>query len=253
MRDLKGMGSAIVVAAAALAAAACGSSGGGGGSQYASDAVGQLVAPDQVVRIVELDRAELEKDGRVRYRVENVSGKDQLDLVWSVTFQFPSEVRDGMVMPEVSETTSEMPLKLLAGGKSEMLVATCPNYARYASAKIPVLATRLNLQVEEPVRTVARGADGTPGTVFLSGKIECVGMENDLYGKSVLWLEFQNVTQTRLPPFEVQAVFPETGARTKRKSGSALEPGQRTRVELELDGLDLGDREFAVKVGFRRM
>lgn len=254
MRDRKGMGRGLAIVSAALLAAACASGeGGGGGARYVSDAPGQVVPPDEVVRIVEADRSGLAETGRVRYRVENVSGREQSDLVWSVTFHFPAEVRDGLAMPEVSETTSEMPLKLVAGGKSEVLEATCPNFARYSAAKIPVLATRLNLQVEEPVRTVARSSDGSPGTLFLSGKVECVGMSDDLYGQSTLWLEFQNVTNTKLPPFEVQAVFPDTGARTKRKAGAALEPGQRTRVELDLEGVDMGNREFAVKVGFRRM
>ena len=258
MRTGMGTGRALAAAALALCAAACasGEGGGGGGSKFANDAAGQLVPPDEIVKIVEADRAGLEKDGRVRYRIENVSGRDQPDLVWSVTFHFPSEVREGVAMPEVSETSSETALKLVAGGKSEVLEATCPNYGRYAAAKIPVLATQFNLAREEPVRTIARSADGTPGTLFLSGKVECVGMSPDLYGQKTLWLEFQNVSTAKIAPFEAQAVFPSGGQqnnRTKKKTGPSLEPGQRGRVELDLDGVDMGDREFTVKVAFRRL
>ena len=255
MRTGIGTGRALAAAALALCAAACASSEGPAGpdERYVSDAPGQLVPPDDVVKIVEADRSALEKDGRVRYRIENISGRDQPDLVWSVTFQFPAEVREGVALPEVAETSSETALRLVAGGKSEVLEATCPNYARYATAKIPVLATRFNLAREEPVRTVARSADGTPGTQFLSNKIECVGMTPDLYGQKIFWLEFQNVSTSKTAPFEVQAVFPSSTARTKKKTGPALEPGQRARVELDLEGVDTGDREFTVKVAFRRL
>jgi hypothetical protein len=106
------------------------------------------------------------------------------------------------------------------------------------------------MQVEEPVPARAR-SENEPGTLFLSGKLECVGMSEDLYGQTTLWLEFENVTSSRLPPFEVQAVFGERRVRTPKKGGPGLDPGQRAKVELDLTGLELGDRSFAVKVNFR--
>lgn len=259
MRIGSGTGRVLAAAALAAGAAACGvieggndGPGTGGSGDNTDDSVGYVLPPDGVVKIVEIDRKELQTAGKVRYRVENISGSEQADLVWSVTFVFPPEERGEFLLPEVTEPTSEFPLKLVAGGRSEMLEVVCPNWSKYAQAGTKVKATRLNLAREEPVPARAR-TGSEPGTYFLSGKIECVGMSDDLYGQTTLWIEFENVTGSKLPPFEVQAVFAITGARTPKRVGPGLEAGQRGKVELDLAGLDLGDRSFAVKVNFRRL
>ena len=257
MRIWTGMGRAVAAAALAAAAAACGGivggnegNAGGNGGPVTDDAVGKVLPPDSVVRILEIDRSQLQTAGKVRYRVENVSGSEQPDLMWSVTFVFPPEESGELLLPDVKESTAEMPLRLVADGRSEFLEAVCPNWTKYSTAGTQVEATRLNMQVEEPVPARARSGS-EPGTYFVAGKLECVGMSDDLYGESTLWLEFENVTATRLPPFEVQAVFGERRVRTPKKGGPGLDPGQRARVELDIAGLDLGDRSFAVKVNFR--
>jgi len=223
------------------------------GTPPVGDSVGDVVAPDRVVRIVEIDRSALEREGRIRYRVQNVSEREQPDLVWTVTFEFPPDARSGWVRPHVAEVTSEMPLRLVSGGRSELLEAVCPNFERYVEMGTPVVATRLHVQVESPVPTRPRSRDGTRGTIFLSGNIECVGMLEDLHRQESMWIDFENVSQARLPPFEVHAVFTSTKARTPKSGGPALAPGARCRVVLDLRGVDGSDSWFAVKVNYRRL
>ena len=52
-----------------------------GAESISVDETGALVRPDEAVRIVEIDRTEAATRGRVRYRIENVSGVDLPDLV----------------------------------------------------------------------------------------------------------------------------------------------------------------------------
>lgn len=246
---IQGMGRTLVLALALAAVPmwGCAAPGDGGGRGAVGDAAGQVIAPDNVARIQSVDRSTASRDGRAKYVIENVSGADQEDLVWSVTFWFPPEIRDGIEMPEVSETTGERALVLLRGEK-KAVDALCPDFQRYAAAQKPVLGTRINLQVQQPILTVPRNSDGSPGTRFVANKLECVGMIDDLYGQSSLWIEFENVSATKLTDLELQIVFPSSGARTKWKSIPSLAPGQRSRIDVDLGGVDVGDRSFTVKV-----
>jgi hypothetical protein len=231
-------------------AVACGVAGGCNGTddgRRMGDDAGQIVG--EVARSVKVDRTTVNQDGRVRYWIENISGQDQEDLVWSVTFHLPPEVKDGLEVPEQGEVTSERGLVLYKDDKARLVEAECPNWTEIRARGKKILSTTLNLQVQQPVPTIARNATER-GTVFDGGRLECVGMDpDDLLGKDSTWIEFENVSSRKLLDLELQYVFAGAAARTKWKSIPALAPGQRARVEVDLRGLGLGtDRDFMVKV-----
>jgi hypothetical protein len=237
-------------AACALAGllAACESNGGGGApGRTGSDAEGTVLA--EGVRIASIDRSAMAGEGRVTYRVDNVSGRDLDDLVWSVTFVFPRRSGMGDIqVEEETETTAERPLGLQRGEQGRAVVAVCGAFAERRAMGQQAIGTRLNVASNPPVLTVARAADGTPGTRFAANRIECVGQSDIWADAESLTIEFENVSGQKVTDLEVQAVFVDTKARTKWKAIPSMAPGQRAKATLDLRGLDLGGRDFLVNV-----
>ncbi|MCE9634739.1 MAG: hypothetical protein K8T90_03450 [Planctomycetes bacterium] len=238
-------------AASAVSLGACASDGdggsSGGGGRSSSDAQGALLA--DAVRIASIDRNAVNTEGRVRYVVDNVSGADQEDLTWSVSFLFPPrQVESDISVAEESETTSERSLVMLRGDAGKVLDATCAAFNERRAAGQAVIGTRLRVAKNEPAFPMARSA-GSPGTRFLN-KLEMVAVSNieDASDPTELVLEFENISGSKASELEVQAVFPRSGMRTKWRALPAAGAGQRTRAVLDLRGVNIGDRQFLVKV-----
>lgn len=248
--SIRRLASAAFCVAAAVSLGACQSDGdheGGGGGRSSSDAEGALLA--DAVRIVKIDRAAVNTEGRVRYTVDNVSGVDQEDLTWSVSFLFPPRQGESdIAVAEESETTSERSLVMLRGDSGKVLDAVCGAFNERRAAGQPVIGTRLRVAKNEPAFPMAR-APGSQGTRFLN-KLEMVSVSNieDATDPTELVLEFENFSGGKVSELEVQAVFPRSGMRTKWKALPAAGPGQRTRAVLDLRGVNIGDRQFLVKV-----
>ena len=235
----------------ALSAAACASpDGGGGGSamRTGSDAEGAVLV--DAVRVVKIDRSEMGTAGRVKYTVDNVSGADQEDLVWSVTFTFPPKRATGegeIELPEESETTAERPLRILRGETGRVLDAVCGAFGERTARGQPVLGTRLNVSSNPPVLTLARTAS-SQGTRFANNRIECVAQSDIWASAESLTIEFENVSNAKVSDLEVQVLFTDSKARSKWKPLPSMGPGQRAKATLDIRGLDLGSRDFLVKV-----
>lgn len=236
------LGAAFAGMGLALAACQSNGEGDGGGVRTGNDAEGAVLI--DAVRIAKIDRSTVNQDGKVRYWVDNISGTDQDDLAWSVSFLFPPQKSDVSVT-ETAETTSERSLTLLRGDANKLLEAQCGAFAEMKARGQPVLGTRLNVAFSPPVMTLARDAN-TAGTRFL-GKIECVGQSNVWEGDQLV-LEFENITNAKVSDLELQVVFVDTRAKSKWRAIPAMGPGQRAKVAVDLKGLDMGSRDFLVKV-----
>jgi len=246
--------------AVCLAAALAGCQSGGGeptgdggdpAGRVGSDSVGTTLL--DTVRITGIDRSSTQQDGVVRYTVENVSGQDQEDLVWSVSYVFPSRDSGGdIVLAEEAETTAERVLVLFRGEKGKVLVATCGALEQRRAQGQKIVGTRLVVAANPPVFPFARTA-AQEGTKFASGRLECVG-QSSIWGEpgspppDALSIELENVSKGPVANLELQVVFSETNARTKYVVIPATQPGERTLVTVDLRGLDLGGRDFLVKV-----
>jgi hypothetical protein len=202
---------------------------------------------EPLARIVKKDTSQL-GSGKVRYVLENVSGQNQEDLVWSVSFSLPpGKMTSEIQMREQVETTSERYIVLFKNDKEKALEAECPNF----DPSRPIRGTQLRLGIDAPAMTFARGSDGTSGTRFYGGRVECVGIsgEDGLYNDPpALWIEFENVSDRKVSDLELQVVFTDTNGRTKWKGLPSMAPGARTRVDVDLAGVDMGGRAFLVKV-----
>jgi hypothetical protein len=247
---IRGLAPALACAALALSAAACQSNGdgggGGGGARSGSDAEGAVLGGG-AVRIGKIDRSAAATSGVARYWVDNISGTDQEDLVWSVTFTFPPAKGGGDIeLAEEAETTSEKTLVLLRGETAKLLEAQCAAFESRRQAGQAVTGTRLNVMSNPPVLTLAR-APGHPGTRFL-GKIECVGQSDVWASNDEMTIEFENVSTSKAADLEVQVVFTDTRARTAWKAIPPIAPGARAKVVVDLRGVDMGARDFLVKV-----
>ncbi|MCG3134903.1 MAG: hypothetical protein HMLKMBBP_02311 [Planctomycetes bacterium] len=233
----------------ALAAGACASDTGGGGTAAAAgpnDQPGDVIefGGQQIARIVSVDRGTARSDGKVRYVVENISGRDQEDLVYSVTYAFPPGAMGGdIAMQYELDTTVERGFALFSNDRSKALDSVMPDASRAGA----LLGTKLNLAIEPPALTMSRTASG-PGTRFVGNRLECVGQAPFEDDPSELWLEFENVSNQKLSNLEVQILFVDTKARTKWKSMPTVNPGERKRIAPDIRGLDTGDRRFLVKV-----
>lgn len=233
-----------------------GGGGGGGGetvpastSRGTSDAEGSVVAG--VARISRIDRSTVNQDGKVRYVLDNVSGADQEDLLWSVSFLFPGRsVGAGAISTdEQAETTSEKTLILLRGEQGKVLEAQCGALAEHRARGETVIGTRLNVAPNPPVPTLARTASQR-GTMLASGRLECVG-QSDIESPASpteLVLEFENLSSAKVSDLELQVLFVSSRVRSKWRAIPAMAPGQRGRVVVDLQGLDIGDRSFLVKI-----
>lgn len=252
----------LFVAAALLASAvlaACGSTGPKDDPrQFSSDQAGDEPL-ENIVRIVEVDRSTLETDGTVRYRLANVSGEDQESLAARVIFYYPPTQQGGIALPYDTDVTVETTVVLFKGQDDYVFSATSRTFADRSAAGDAVLATRIDVQKEEPIAMVAR--DGaTPGTRVLNGQLECVGISDEdlrlgLDGAAPqLWLDFENVGREALSSIQIKVLFLDTqGDRVTGETGwhdlPELGAGERGRVDVELDGAGtVRNRPFLVRV-----
>lgn len=217
-----------------------------------SDAEGTVLAG--AVRITRIDRGTMNQDGKVRYTIENVSGVDQEDLAWSVSFVYPKgDSERDLGVSAVEETTAEKSLVLLRGEKNKVLDAQCGAFADRKARGQQITGTHLNVAPNPPVMTMARDADkGQPGTRFATGRIECVGMTDIWAPDEQITLEFENVSASKVANLELQVVFIDAAgkpiSRSKWRAIPSMAPGARAKTTVELQGLDMGDRSFNVKV-----
>ena len=217
-------------------------------TEFSSDAAGDQPVPG-VVRIDRVDRSTLATDGTVRYYLDNVSGEDQENLTARVIFYYPPTQQSDIALPFDTDVTEEKSIALFRGQGGFEFAAASRAFTERQAAGESILATRIELIVEELVQTVARD-DTSPGTLLLNGQLECVGispwelrsgMEG---GDPQLWLELQNVSAQRVSNVEVRVVFFD-GDEDVRKAETAwaklpaLAPGERARATIDLAGIDL--------------
>lgn len=242
-----------LVAVAALVPLLAGCQGGSAGpvvidTDSMSDRAGDEPLPS-IVRIKSVDRA---PDGTARYVVANISGRDQEDLAYFISFFFPSppEEDDRVAIKKLGdrETTPQRDLVLLRGTEREIS-------AQNPRPGAPCLGTTIDVVNNEAVPVVMR-AD-TAGTLFLNKSLECVAMsgEDDLRVSKKLWLEFENVSGRPVSEIEAKAQFHDPGAanakvaETKWMTLRDVQPQQRTRVEFDLSALPrLSNTIFLVKI-----
>ena len=202
-----------------------------------------------LARIVSKDTSGLAASGKVKYVLENVSGRDEEDLVWSVSFSMPpGRMTEEIQMREQVETTSERYMVLFKNDRQKAIEAECPNF----DPTRPITGTQLRLAIDAPAMTFARGTDGSQGTRYYGGRVECVGMsgEDELNSASPrLWIDFENVSDRKVSDLEVQVVFTDSNGRTKWKALKSMAPRARSGpVEIDVRGMDMGGKAFLVKV-----
>lgn len=238
----------IALSAALLLVAGCSSDGATRDSQVVlgskNDNAGDEPIKD-VVRIKSIDRS---PDGSVRYVVENVSGRDQEELAYFVSFFFPADETSAIKQEGVRDTTPMRDILLLRGAEREVT-------AQNPRPGAPCLGTTIDVVNNEAVPVVTRG--DTAGTLFLNRALECVAMstEDDVRVQKKLWLEFENVSSRAISEIEAKAQFHDPGAgnakvgETKWTRVKDVQPRQRTRVEFDLASLGrLSNTIFLVKI-----
>jgi hypothetical protein len=235
-----GILSCVAALSAGLSLIGCSSSSDGraapgkAGSSALNDQAGGEPLPG-VVAIRRVDRA---PDGGVRYAIQNISGKDQEDLAYFISFFYESQLGTAIETVGDRETTLERDIDLLRGAEKEIAAAN-PR-----PGKKP-LGTELTVRESPPVAAVARsgGVRGT-GSTFMNRELECVGMatEDEVRAGS-LWLDVENVGTKAVTDLEAKAVFVDSGtaqriAETKWRPVGDVLPGRGpTRVKFDISEL----------------
>jgi hypothetical protein len=238
------------LAASALALVACDSSSGSRGAAPLAEAKSDQAGEEPLAGVVRIKSVTRAPDGGVRYVLENISGKDQEDLSYFISFLFPSQVGTAITMLGDREATPQRDLVLLRGTEKE-LAAGNPRPGTASQG------TRIDVFSNEAVPVVARSA-GEPGTLFFNKTIECVAMapEDDQRGANPrLWIEFENVSANSITDIEAKVQFHDPSA-GNRKVGetnwtplSNLSPHQRARIDFDLSGVGrISNRIFLVKI-----
>ena len=255
-RAFSGVGVVLMVGLAAVACSATGPAKGDKTTYRDDVAGGEPLAG--VVQIVSIDRSTVNTDGTVRYRVKNLTQQDQETLSARVIFYYPPSEGSDIALPYEADVI-DVKLPLFKGQDNYELVATSEAFAERSAAGEAVLATELDVTLEVLVPVLARTA-AAPGTRLLNGRLECVGISPEdarlgLDGtKPELWIEFENVSAKAVRNVQVSAVFMDTrGDVTTGETGwtrmSRVEPGERRRVELNLEGAGVvRNRPFLVRM-----
>lgn len=235
----------------AFAAALAGCKGEGGSK--ATDAAGNIdSAGEALPGVVRIEGVEHGADGKVTYRLANISGRVQEDLSYRITFRYPPTAQSVGTLYEWDAT----PLRDLVLLKSDT--------AKDISADNPrpgqkVLETKLYLENIIPVDTVSRD-DGPPGsgTLFLDRALECVTMAGeDAVRAGTLWIELENVSSRKISDLEARVVFIDMDRQgTSRKVAESswtpvaeLQPGARGKVQFDLSQVGrVGSYKFLVKI-----
>lgn len=246
------VGALVVVSAAALALPGCNS--GDGVKTDTGPVAGSMndhAGDEPLAGIVRIKNVERSADGAsAKYMVENVSGRDQEDLAYFVSFFFPATKGSAIDTVGDRETTPQRDLVLLRGTSRE-ITAVNP-YPRPGQV---CLGTTIDVVNNEAVPVVTRG--DTAGTLFLNKSLECVAMsgEDEVRESKKLWIEFENVGTRAISEIEAKAQFHDPGAgnakvgETKWTNVRDVQPKQRTRVEFDLASLGrLTNKTFLVKV-----
>jgi len=223
----------VVILTLALAAAGC-----KGGATQTADAAGRIDSSGEpikgVVQIVGVDHG---ADGRVTYRVANISGKLQEDLAYRIRFRYQATGQGAISIADDWETTPVRDLVLLKSDTAKEIAADNPRPGK------EVKETELNVENTPPVGVVARD-DGPPGTgsLFLERALECVRMAGeDEVRAGKLWIEVENVSGRRVTELEARAVFVDGAgvkqAETKWIAMRDLEAAARSRVDFDISEL----------------
>ena len=237
----------LALVAALLAVAACGTDSQDRAVAAIPDQMSDRAGTEPLRGIVRLKSVERTPEGGVRYVVENISGRDQEELAYFVSFFFPSQEDTAIKKLGDRDTTPQRDLVLLRGTEREITAANPRPGA-------PCLGTTIDVLNNEAVPVVTRG--DTPGTLFLNKSLECVAMstEDDLRD-SKLWIEFENVSRRAISELEAKVQFHDPGA-ANRKVGETkwtpvrdIQPGQRGRVQFDVASLGrLSNTIFLVKI-----
>ncbi len=257
-RVLRTAAALAVFAAFPLSLGACASGGEGGGGGAATGGYDQAgsrvgdVGGSAIARVVSVDTSALQTEGKVKYVIENATGTDLEDLLYSVSFHFPpGKVQDEIQVTEEQEASSERPLTLYKNDRQKVIEAVCPNWGGPTRVG-KVRGTSLMIQNEPPVPVLPRTATDS-GTRLFNNRLECtaIATRDELDAETPrLWVELENTDaqKRKAADLEIQVVFPNGGTRTKWKSVPTIQPGGRVKVDLDLRGVELGDKEFLVKV-----
>ncbi len=256
--DLRPLSAVIALAAAAALSACASNAEQSPATQATSDAAGAELA-NGAVRIASVDRSTLQTDGSVRYVLDNASNEDQEHLTARVVFYYPPTGTGSIALPFDTDVTDEIGVLLFKGQRGYELRATSRAFADRKAKGDQVLATRLDVQVEELIPTTARDG-GVGGTRLLNGQLECVGiasedLRNGLDGAAPeFWVEIENVAGRAIGNVEARAVFIDgvRGVRTGETKWSKvprLEPGSRVKVPFDLSGAgEVRNRPFVIQV-----
>lgn len=240
--------SAVLAALALTALAGCQSPGDAADTGPAAGSMNDHNGDEPLRGIVRIKNVSRTADGSVKYLVENISGRDQEDLGYFVSFFFPAEEKTVVKKVGDRETTPQRDLVLLRGSEREIT-------AQNPRPGVLCLGTTIDVLNNEAVPVVTRGDN--PGTLFLNRSLECVAMssEDDVRESKKLWIEFENVSSRPVSEIEAKAQFHDPGAanakvgETKWTSVRDVQPKARTRVEFDLSSLGrLSNRIFLVKV-----
>lgn len=250
------------LAVLALALSACGSTGtttDKGGAAFSNDVAGDEPVPG-VVRIVEVDRSALQTEGRVRYRLANLTRADVENLSARVTFYYPAREGAGIALPFETDVTEETAFVLFRGQEDYDLTATSRAFAERSEAGDQVLATEIDVLQAEPIPITARSGRAS-GTVLLDA-LECVAISPEdlrlgMDGAAPrLWFEFANTSGRPMNAVEMKVLFLDTLTKdvTGETTWQALPsfgPGESKRVEIDLAGAgQVRNRPFLVQMRF---
>ena len=221
----------VVTLVLAAALAGCKS---GGQTTSASGRIDSAGEPlPGIVKIVGVDSG---ADGRITYRLENISGKVQEDLSYRIAFRYPETETSAFKLYEWDAA----PLRDLVLLKSDTAKEISADNPRPGSE---IKETILNVENTPPVGAVARD-DGPPGSgsLFLERALECVKMAGeDEVRAGKLWIEFENVSGRRVTELEARAVFVDGDGAKQAESKwigmRDLEPAARGRVDFDISGL----------------
>ncbi len=199
---------------------------------------------DGVIKIVDIDRSTMNKDGVVRYYVENLTGDLVENLVYTVMFTYPAapnKERGAIDLPFESVGTPEQFINLAPADTRKEIAVVCPEFEQRAALGQKIQSTKLTVFEDAPAPAVVR-TRSSAGSTFFGGALELVGLANDeLYNNPPsFWIEIENISRASAN-CEVKVIFLELDGKTmsgqtKWQPLGAIQPGTSKRKDIDLTG-----------------
>lgn len=155
---------------------------------------------EQILAGVALLGPALDAGGAATFRVRNGSGKDLPDLILAVIFGVPSGETPPRHLPVIESIEAPM-----ARGEERDFRVAIPE--RGGARRPDVFRVAAGL----PEMLTAREEDGSPGTTFLGGLLECVRLETDLTSESPRVTVGLAERGPALPPLEARLFLARGG------------------------------------------